>query len=124
MGERKAESASARGLHRLKELPLAFVAGGRAWGVALGVSSVLEGYLKDCARRTAFTITLYRSGVRSITYVSKFCKHLELKQSDYLPEGTFCQDHKSRRLAQPSLKEAVWLGRASRSSATPLEMGS
>ena len=59
MGERKAESASARGLHRLKELPLAFVAGGRAWGVTLGVSSVLEGYLEDWARRTASTITLY-----------------------------------------------------------------
>jgi hypothetical protein len=43
MGKRKVESASARGLHWLKGLPLASVAGGRAWGVALGVSSVLEG---------------------------------------------------------------------------------
>jgi hypothetical protein len=82
MGERKAESASARGLHRLKGLPLACVAGGRAWGVALGISSVLEGYLEDWARRTAFTVALYRSGVRSVTYVSKFCKPLDLKQSD------------------------------------------
>jgi hypothetical protein len=46
MGERKAESASARGLHRLKELPLAIIIGGMAWGIALGVSSVLEGWGK------------------------------------------------------------------------------
>jgi hypothetical protein len=84
MGERKAESASARGLHRLKELSLASAAGGMAWGVALGVSSILEGYLEDWARRTAFTVTLYRSGVRSVPYVSKFCKPLDLKQSDYI----------------------------------------
>ena len=79
MGERKAESASARGLHRLKGLPLASAAGGRAWGVALGVSSVLEGHLEDWVRRAAFTVTLYRSGLRSVTYVSKFCKPLDLK---------------------------------------------
>jgi hypothetical protein len=84
MGERKPESASARGLHRLKELSLASATGGRAWGVALGVSSVLEGYLEDMARRTAFTVTLYRSGVRSGTYVNKLCKPLDLKQSDYM----------------------------------------
>jgi ABC-type thiamin/hydroxymethylpyrimidine transport system permease subunit len=90
MGERKAESASARGLHGLKELPLASVVGGMAWGVARGVSSILEGYLEGWARRTVFTVTLYRSCVRSVTYVSKFCKPLDLKQSDYLPEGTFC----------------------------------
>jgi hypothetical protein len=57
---RKAENASARGLHRLKGLPLASAPGGRAWGVALGVSSVLEGYLEDWVRRAAFTVTLYR----------------------------------------------------------------
>jgi hypothetical protein len=62
--------------------------------------------------------------VRFVTYASKFCTPLDLKQSDYLPEGAFCQYLKSRRLAQPSLKEAVWLGRATRSTATPLEMGS
>jgi hypothetical protein len=84
MGERKTESASARGLHRLKEFSLAIVAGGRAWGVALGVSSVLEGYLEDWARRTAFKVTLYRSSVRSVTYLSKFCKPLDLKQSPYM----------------------------------------
>ena len=72
MGERKAESASARGLHRLKGLPLASAAGGGAWGVALGVSSVHEGYLEDWVRRAAFTVTLYRSVLRSVTYVSKF----------------------------------------------------
>jgi hypothetical protein len=77
------KSASARGLQRLKGLPLAIVAGGRAWGVALGVSSVLEGCLEDWARRTAFIVTLYRSGVRSVIYVSKFCKPLDLKQSDH-----------------------------------------
>jgi hypothetical protein len=82
MGERKAESAIARGLHRLKELLLASAAGGMAWGVALGVSSVLEGYLEDMARRTAFTITVYRSRARSVTYVNKFSKPLGLKQSD------------------------------------------
>jgi hypothetical protein len=90
MGERKAESASARGLHWLKGLPLACVAEGMAWGVTLGVSSVLEGYLEDWARPLL-------NGVRSITYVSKFFKPLDLKQSDYLPEGTFCQYLKSRR---------------------------
>ena len=62
MGEcsasRLVESASARGLHRLKGLPLASVAGGRAWGAALGVSSVLEGHLEDWVRRAAFTVTL------------------------------------------------------------------
>ena len=79
MGKRKAESARARGLHRLKGLPLASAAGGRAWGVALGVSSVLEGHLEDWVRRAAFTVTLYRSGLRSVTYVSKFCKPLDLK---------------------------------------------
>jgi hypothetical protein len=80
----KAESASARGLHRLKGLPLASAVGGRAWGVALGVSSVLEGYLEDWVRRAPFTVTLYRSGLRSVTYVSKFCKPLDFKQSDYI----------------------------------------
>jgi hypothetical protein len=81
MGERKAESASARGLHRLKELSLASDAVvGRAWGVALGVSTILEGW----ARRTAFTVTLCRSGVRSLTNVSEFCKPLHLKQSYYI----------------------------------------
>jgi hypothetical protein len=75
MGERKAQSATARGLHRLKGLPLASAAGGRAWGVALGVSSVLEGWV----RRAAFTVTPYRSGLRSVTYVSKFCKPLDFK---------------------------------------------
>jgi hypothetical protein len=84
MGERKAKSASARGLHRFKELPLSIVAGGRAWGVALVVSPVLEDYLEDWARRTACTVTFYRSGVRSVTYVNKFCKPLDLKQSDYI----------------------------------------
>jgi hypothetical protein len=78
------------GLHRLKELPLAIVDGGMAWGVAIGVSSILEGYLEDWARRTAFTVTLYRSCVRFVLCVSKFCKPLDLKQSDFLPEGTFC----------------------------------
>jgi hypothetical protein len=112
MGESKAKSASARGLHRLKELPLASVVGGVAWGVARGVSSVLEGYLGGWARRIAFIVTLCRSGVRFVIYVSKFCKPQDLKQSDYLPEGTFCKYFKSRRLAQPSLNEAVWLGRA------------
>jgi hypothetical protein len=53
MGERKAESASARGLNRIKWMPLASAAGGRAWGVALGVSSVLEGHLEDWVRRNA-----------------------------------------------------------------------
>jgi hypothetical protein len=62
--------------------------------------------------------------VRFFTYVSKFYKPLDLKQSDYSPEGTFCQYFKSRRLAEPSLNEAVWLGRASSSTATPLEQGS
>jgi hypothetical protein len=47
MGEHKAESAGARGLHRLKGLPLASAAGGMAWGVALEVSSVLEGHLEE-----------------------------------------------------------------------------
>jgi hypothetical protein len=46
MGERKAESANARELHRLKELPLAIVAGGMASCVALGISSILEGWGK------------------------------------------------------------------------------
>jgi hypothetical protein len=97
MGERKAESASARGLHRLKGLPLAS-AGGRAWGVALGVSSVVEGYLEDWVRRAAFTVTLYRSGLRSVTYVSKFCKPLDLKQSDYnmAPINDRRDDHRYR----------------------------
>jgi hypothetical protein len=36
------------------------------------------------ARRTASTVTLYRSGVRFVTYLSKFCKPLDLKQSDYI----------------------------------------
>jgi hypothetical protein len=73
-------------------LPLANVAEGKALGVALGVSSVLEGYLEGKARRTVFTITLNRPCVRYVTYVSsRFCKPLDLKQSDYLPEGTFCQ---------------------------------
>jgi hypothetical protein len=89
MGERKAESASAQGLHRLKGLPLASVVEGGALGVALGVSSVLDGYLEGWARRTAFTITLDRTCVRCVPYVSKFCKPLDLKQSDYLPKGTF-----------------------------------
>jgi hypothetical protein len=87
MGERKAENASARGLHRLKWLPLASATGGRAWGVALGISSVLEGYLEDWVIRAAFTVTLYRSGLQSVTYVSKFCKPLDLKQSDYISPG-------------------------------------
>jgi hypothetical protein len=94
----------------LRGLSLASAAGGMAWGVALGVSTILEGPLEDWARRTAFTVTLYRSGERFVTYVSKFCKPLDLKQFDYLPEGPFCHYLKSRRLAQPSLDEAVWLG--------------
>jgi hypothetical protein len=92
----------------LRGLSLASADGGRAWGVELGVSTVLKGPLEEWARRTAFTVTIHRSGERSVTYVSKFCKPLDLKQSDYLPEGTFCQYFKSRRLAQPSLDEAVW----------------
>jgi hypothetical protein len=71
MGERKAETTSARGLHRLKGLPLASVAEGMALVVALGVSSILEGYLERWARRTAFTVTLNRIDVRlSHMYVS------------------------------------------------------
>jgi hypothetical protein len=64
MGERKEKSASAQGLHRLKGLPLASAAWGKAWGVALGVSSVLEGHLKDMVRLAAFTVTLYRSSLQ------------------------------------------------------------
>jgi hypothetical protein len=35
-------------------------------------------------RRAAFTVTLNRSCLRSVTYVSKFCKPLDFKQSDYM----------------------------------------
>jgi hypothetical protein len=42
MGERNGESASARGLHRLKGLPLASAAGGMAWGVALAARCFLS----------------------------------------------------------------------------------
>jgi hypothetical protein len=61
----------------LRGLSQASVAGGRAWGVALGVPTILEDPLEDWARRTAFTITLYRLGERYVTYVSKFCKALD-----------------------------------------------
>jgi hypothetical protein len=91
MGERKAESASARGLHRLKGLPQASAAGGVAgawawawawaWGVALGVSPFLEGHLEDWVRRAAFTVTLYHLGLRFVTYLSKFCKPIDLKKN-------------------------------------------
>jgi hypothetical protein len=36
--------------------PLASIAGGGAWGVARGVSPVIEGYLEVWARPTAFII--------------------------------------------------------------------
>jgi hypothetical protein len=101
MGERKAESASARGSHKLKGLPLASVVGGRAWGVALGVSSVLEGY-EDWVRRAAFTVTLDRSVLRSVTYVSKFCKPLDLKQSDYIYQNI---SYKKKQWRPPSKKK-------------------
>jgi hypothetical protein len=66
----------------LRGLSLDIAAGGRAWGVALGVSTILEGPLEDWARRTGFTLTLYRSGACFVTYVSKFCKPLDLKHFD------------------------------------------
>jgi hypothetical protein len=84
MGERKAESATARGRTGLKGLSLASAAGGRAWGIALGVSTILEDPLEEWARRTTFTKTLYRSCERFVTYVSKFCKPFDLTLSDYI----------------------------------------
>jgi hypothetical protein len=47
----------------------------------LGVSSVLEGYFKGWGKTHRFYSNALPFGVRSITYVSKFCKPLDLKQS-------------------------------------------
>jgi hypothetical protein len=64
-----------------------------------------EGYLEDWARRTTLTIALY-IGVRSVKFVSKFCKPLDLKQSGYVYEliRKHHQLHRTKELPMPILR--------------------